>query len=442
MPSLIDSLATTDALDEIFSDASLLRGMLDFEASLAVAEAHADLISHRAAHAIANAAQTGDFDAASIARQARESGTVSIPLVNALTDRVRSVDPDSASFVHWGATSQDVADTALVLALSRARDAIAADHLRLDRALRDLSDRHAQTVMLGRTLLQPAPPITFGLKTARYAAALARGWKRADAAFADNAILQFGGASGTLASLGGRELEVAQKLADALRLKLPAASWHTDRDRLGALVSALAVYTATAGKIAHDIALLMQDEVGEAAEPGGASSAMPHKRNPSKCAAAIAAATRVPGLTAAFLTGMLQEHERAVGGWHAEWPTVAAIVKASGAAVNALADAVEKLTVNPARMRANIEKTNGVVFAERVIALVTPKHGKEAAQTLVKAALAAIERDGVTLREALSRIPETATLLTADEVRSIDVPDDYLGAAERMRVALLQSADS
>ena len=169
---------------------------------------------------------------------------------------------------------------------------------------------------------------------------------------------------------------------------------------------------------------------------------MPHKRNPSRGAAAIAAATRMPGLTAAFLTGMVQEHERAVGGWHAEWPTVAAIVKAAGAAVQALAEACEKLTVNTARMRANIERTNGVVFAERVVTLVTPKHGKEAAQALVKAALAAIERDGVTLREALSRIPDTATLLTADEVRSIDVPEDYLGAAERMRVALLRSADS
>ena len=441
MSSLIDSLATTDALDEIFSDASMLRGMLDFEASLAVAEAHAGVISHRAAHAIASSAQDGNFDAASIARDARESGTVSIPLVNALSDRVRSVDPEGASFVHWGATSQDVADTAFVLALGRARDAIDADHVRLDRALRDLSDRHARTVMLGRTLLQPAPPITFGLKTARYAAALARGWKRADAAFTDNAILQFGGASGTLASLGEHGLDVAQRIADALRLKLPAASWHTDRDRLGALVSALAVYTATVGKIAHDIALLMQDEVGEAAEPGGGSSAMPHKRNPSKCAAAIAAATRMPGLTAAFFTGMLQEHERAVGGWHAEWPTLAAIVKAAGAAVQALADAVEKLTVNPARMRANIERTNGAVFAERVIALVTPKHGKEAAQALVKKALAAIERDGVTLREALTRLPETARLLTADEVRSIDVPEDYLGAAEHMRLALLRSAD-
>ena len=441
MSSLIDSLATTDALDEIFSDASILRGMLAFEAALAAAEAQLGVIPQRVAQAVADAADVEGFDAASIARHARESGTVSIPFVNALTARVRAADPESASFVHWGATSQDVADTAFVLALMRARDAIAADHARLDRALRDLSNRHARTVMFGRTLLQPAPPITFGLKTARYAAALARGWKRADGAFADNALLQFGGASGTLASLGGRGLEVAQKIADTLRLKLPAASWHTDRDRLGALASALAVYTATLGKIAHDIALLMQDEVGEAAEPGGGSSAMPHKRNPSKCAASIAAATRMPGLTAAFLTGMLQEHERAVGGWHAEWPTLAAIVKAAGAAVQALAEAVEKLTVNPARMRANIERTNGAIFAERVIALVTPKHGKDAAQALVKAALAAIERDGVTLREALTRLPETARLLTADEVRSIDIPEDYLGAAEHMRIALLRSAD-
>ena len=441
MSSLIDTLATTDALDEIFSDASILRGMLDFEAALAAAEAAAGLIPQRAAQAVADAVRAGGFDAVSIAREARESGTVSIPLVHALTARVRAADPESASFVHWGATSQDAADTAFVLALTRARDALAVDHTRLDRALRDLSERHARTVMLGRTLLQPAPPVTFGLKTARYAAALARGWKRADAAFTDTAILQFGGASGTLAALGGHGLDVAEKVANALRLKLPPASWHTDRDRLGALASALAVYTATVGKIARDITLLMQDEVGEAAEPGGGSSTMPHKRNPSRCAAAIAAATRMPGLTASFLTSMLQEHERAVGGWHAEWPALEAIVKVAGAGVQALADAVEKLTVDPGRMRANIERTNGVIFAERVMMLVTPKRGKEAAHALVTAALAGIERDKVTLREALTRLPEASSVLTPEEMRSIDVPEDYLGAAERMRVALLRSAD-
>jgi 3-carboxy-cis,cis-muconate cycloisomerase len=185
----------------------------------------------------------------------------------------------------------------------------------------------------------------------------------------------------------------------------------------------------------------MQDEVGEAAEPGGGSSTMPHKRNPAACATTIAAATRMPGLAAAFLSGMLQEHERGVGGMHAEWPTVVAVVKGAGAAVQALANASEKLTVNPDRMRANIERTNGAIFAERVIMLAAPKAGKDAAQALVTAALEAMRRDGITLREALMRDPAASALLTADELRTIDVPEEYLGAAEEMRIALLRSTN-
>ena len=189
--------------------------------------------------------------------------------------------------------------------------------------------------MLGRTLLQPAPPITFGLKVAGWVAALVRGWRRVDSSVDAAAVLQFGGASGTLAALGDRGPAVSRALADDLGLRNPEAPWHTDRDRLAALVSACGVYTATLGKIARDISLLMQDEVGEVAERGGGSSTMPHKRNPAGCAVVLAASTRLPGLVAAFLTGMVQEHERGVGGWHAEWPTLAATVQTTGSALAA-----------------------------------------------------------------------------------------------------------
>jgi 3-carboxy-cis,cis-muconate cycloisomerase len=442
MPSwLIDSLATTDALAEVFSDDSILRDMLEFESRLAAAEAQAGVIPRPAAAAIIEAARHADFDAKSIARAARESGTISIPLVDALTAAVRRTDADAARFVHWGATSQDVADTAMVLAIRRARTPIAADHARLERALRGLSDRHADTVMLGRTLLQPAPPITFGLKAARYVAAIVRGWARAADAFEATAVLQFGGAAGTLAALGTRGPDVARALAESLELRAPAAPWHADRDRLAALVSALAIYTASLGKIARDLSLLMQGEVGEAAEPGGGSSTMPHKRNPAGCAVVLAAATRLPGLAASFLTGMVQEHERSVGGWHAEWPTIAAAVQAAGAAVHALAGAAEGLTVDADRMRRNIERTNGTIFAERVVMLAAPGAGKEAAQALVKEALELIRRDGVTLREALSQLPGAAALLTAEQRSTIDTAPEYLGAAEALRVRLLEGTD-
>ena len=441
MPSwLIDSLATTDALADVFSDASLVRGMLAFETALAAAEAMNGLIPRRAAELIATVAAKSAIDAAAVARDARESGTIAIPFVKALTDRVGEVDAESAQFVHWGATSQDVVDTAMVLALGQARAVLAADHERLVAALRVLSDRHARTVMLGRTLLQPAPPITFGLKAARWLAAAARGWNRANTAFTDAAALQFGGASGTLAALGPRSSEVARAVAYALQIENPPAPWHTDRDRLAALATALAVYTGTLGKIARDIALLMQDEVSEAAEPGGGSSTMPHKRNPASCAIAMAGATRMPGLAAAFLGAMTQEHERAAGGWQSEWPTLAAIVQGAGAVLRALAGALEHLEVFPDRMRDNIARTNGAIFAERVVMLALPRAGKAAARALVDAALERVRRDRVTLGAALASLPDARRLLTPDELRTIDVPEEYLGAAEEMRVALLESA--
>ena len=355
--------------------------------------------------------------------------------MQALTARVQAADAASARFVHFGATSQDVADSAMVLTLRRAHTILAADHRRLDSTLRELSDRHARTVMLGRTLLQPAPPITFGLKVAGWAGALGRAWRRVQAAMDDAAVLQFGGAAGTLAALGDRGQVVSSALAGELGLGAPDAPWHTHRDRLAALVTAVGIYTATLGKIARDITLLMQDEVGEAAEPGGGSSTMPHKRNPAACARVLAAATRLPGLVAAFLTGMVQEHERAVGGWHAEWPTIAAAVQATGSALEAMAGVADELAVDADRMRANIERTNGAIFAERAMMLLTPALGKEPANRLVTAALTQSRETGKSFREALMSEPDAASVIPADEFVTIDVPENYLGVAETLRRA-------
>jgi 3-carboxy-cis,cis-muconate cycloisomerase len=434
---LIDSLATTDALAEVFSDRSILQAMLDFETALARAEVTAGVIPERAAGAIAAAARAEYFDAEAIAREARDSGTASIPLVKALAARVHSADAASARFVHFGATSQDVADSAMVLTLQRAHTILAADHRRLWSTLGGLSDRHARTVMLGRTLLQPAPPITFGLKVAGWAGALGRAWRRLEVAMDDAAVLQFGGAAGTLAALGDRGELVSSALAGELGLGTPDAPWHTHRDRFAALVSAMGIYTGTLGKIARDITLLMQDEVGEAAEPGGGSSTMPHKRNPAACARVLAAATRLPGLVAAFLTGMVQEHERAVGGWHAEWPTIAAAVQATGSALEAMAGLAAELSVDADRMRANIDRTNGAIFAERAMMLLTPALGKEIANRLVTAALAQSRETGKSFREALMSEPDVAGAIPADELRTIDVPENYLGVAETLRKRLL-----
>jgi 3-carboxy-cis,cis-muconate cycloisomerase len=412
--------------------------MLDFEAALARAEVTAGVIPARASQAIAAAARAEQFDAEAIAREARASGTVSIPLVQALTARVQAADAASARFVHFGATSQDVADSAMVLTLRRAHTILAADHRRLDRTLRELSDRHARTVMLGRTLLQPAPPITFGLKVAGWAGALGRTWGRITAAMDDAAVLQFGGAAGTLAALGDRGQDVSSALARELGLGAPDAPWHTHRERLAALVAAVGIHTATLGKIARDVTLLMQDEVGEAAEPGGGSSTMPHKRNPAACARVLAAATRLPGLVAAFLTGMVQEHERGVGGWHAEWPTIAAALQATGSALEAMAGLAGALSVDADRMRANIERTNGAIFAERALMLLTPALGKEPANRLVTDALAKSRETGARFREALTSAPDVVRVIPGDELRTLDVPENYLGVAEALRQRLLE----
>src|SRR5579872_1388086 len=333
MSRIISSLASTERLSAIFCDESVLRAMLDFESALARAEAATNVIPAEAAKAISKAAASAGFDLAELMRQALRAGTPAIPFVKMFRTHVRSVDPEAAGWVHWGATSQDVVDTALILLLRKSRNVLAADHGRIDAALARLSQEHSSTVMLGRTLLQAAPPVTFGLKAAGWLGALQRGWVRVDSRFELSLMLQFGGATGTLAMLGDRGVAVSEALASSLGLACPDAPWHAHRDRLAALLAALSIYAASLGKMALDIALLMQTGVGEAAEPGGdgrgGSSTMPHKRNPTACMLAIAAARRTPGLMSNFLNGMLQEHERAVGGWQAEWTTVEALVQAA-----------------------------------------------------------------------------------------------------------------
>jgi 3-carboxy-cis,cis-muconate cycloisomerase len=350
---LVDGLGTTDALAAVFSDESVLQVMLDVETALANAQAGLGLIPRTAAAAIAAAARADQFDAATLAREGRASATPVVPLVAALRARVASADAGSAPHVHWGVTSQDISDTALAILLTRAAPIIGGTQARLERALRATSDEHAGTVMAGRTLLQPAAPITFGLKVAAWYAGIRRSWRRLQEAIDAAAVVQCAGPAGTLAGLGEKGLAVRRALADALQLR-DGPPWHTDRVRLAAVACGCGILTGALGKMARDVSLLMQVEVGEASEPGGGSSSMPHKRNPAGCARALAAAVRTPGFVAAYLNGMSQEHERAVGGWQAEWPTLSALVQATGAASDAMADVAEGLTVDRERMQRNM----------------------------------------------------------------------------------------
>lgn len=428
---LIESLATTEPLAEVFSDLSVLQAMLDFEVALARAEAELQLIPQSAARIIARCARAEEYDTTGLARETLRAGTPGIPLVKALRKRVQQENSRAADFVHWGATSQDVADSAIVLLLRKAAAILDADLARIEKALRPLVARHRNTAMLGRTLLQPAPPVTMGLKAAGWSASVRRGRVRLARAVSEALVLQFGGASGTLAALGNRGPRVAQLIAERLRLELPDAPWHTHRDRLAEVMCACGILTGSLGKMARDISLLMQHEVGEAFEPGGdgrgGSSTMPQKRNPIAAAIALAAANRVPGLTAAFLSQMVQEHERGVGGWQAEWPTISELVQSTGAAVASMAEVAEGLSVSAARMKENLKSTQGTIFAEKVALLLSAKLGREAAHEALERATDPKKMRGRTLVRTLADIPDAQP--DKKLLASLEDPEAYLGAA-------------
>jgi 3-carboxy-cis,cis-muconate cycloisomerase len=257
-------------------------------------------------------------------------------------------------------------------------------------------------------------------------------------------ILQFGGASGTLASLGDKGAAVADELAKELGLACPVAPWHTHRDRLANLLCGCAVLTGSLGKMARDISLLMQNEVAEISEPGGqgrgGSSTMPHKRNPIASALTLAAAQRVPGEVAAFLCAMVQEHERGVGGWQAEWPIVASVFQSTGLAAASMAEVVEGLSVDAVRMRANIDATHGAIFAERAMMLLALKMGRDVAHKLVEQATRKSVAQKKHLSEALAEMPEVAAHIELSQLRQLEVPEQYLGSAEIFREALVDSA--
>lgn len=443
---LIESLATTEPLAEVFSDSSILQTMLDFEVALARSEARIGIVPKSAADRIAAAANASEFDIGALSRGMFRAGTPGIPLVKALTEKVRAAAPEAAGWVHWGATSQDVADTALVLLLKRAQTVIAGDIYRLERALTRLSEQHRATVMLGRTLMQAAPPVTFGLKVAGWLGALSRSNKRLESAFDETMILQFGGASGTLASLGDKGTVVARTLSEELGLRCPEAPWHAHRDRLAHLVCCCGVLTGSLGKMARDISLLMQTEVAEVAEPGGegrgGSSTMPHKRNPIACALTLAAAERVPGSVASFLSAMVQEQERAVGGWQSEWPTVASIVQSTGVAASSMAEVAEGLSVDPVRMRQNIANTKGLIFAERAMMLLAAELGRGTAHKLLEDALQKAVAQNKDLSTVLAELPEVISRLNRSVLEQLEISEQYLGSAEAFREALLDSRAS
>lgn len=386
--SIFDSFLTTPDMIAAFDDAAIVQAMFRFEAALARAQAEEGLIPKEAAAAIAGVCNAQLYDIPAIITAGRRAGSLAIPLVKELTRTVGLYDEAAARHVHWGSTSQDVIDSAMVLVT---RDALQL----LDDGLHDLcghllevAEGHLATPVLARTLMQPAQVTSLGFKAAAWLAPLVRARARIREAAGRALQLQLGGAVGTLSVMGEAGAAVAARMAGELRLKQADAAWHTQRDEWVRLGMEVAVLSGSLGKLATDLGLMAQGEIGELAEPSGGgrggSSAMPHKRNPVSAMIALAAARRAPQHAASLLACMGQEHERGLGNWQAElaeWPQL--FLSAHGA-LRALAEACAGLQVDGERMLRNIQGLNGLVFAEAASSYLAGAIGRPKAHALLE----------------------------------------------------------
>lgn len=433
---LLDLLFTSDQAREIFSDRGRLQGMLDFEAALARALTHTGIAPRGTAAAVEAQCKAELFDADNLAREAALAGNLAIPLVKALTLAVAKSDEKAAGFVHWGATSQDAIDTGLVLQLRSAFDSITHLLAELSDALARTAEQHRSTLLAGRTWLQQASPITFGLKAAGWLDAINRQRARLATARKQALVLQFGGAVGTLAALGPQGPAVARALAEELELELPSLPWHTHRDRFAEVATTLGLLVGTLGKIARDISLIAQTEVDEAFEPGapgkGGSSTLPQKRNPVGSAVVLAAAIRVPALVSTMLTAMVQEHERALGGWHAEWETVPEIFQLAAGALAHMTQIISGLEVHEQKMAHNLETTQGLILAEAVAIALANHMGRMPAHHLVEKASHRALESGRSLREVLIKEKQVREHLATGDIEKLLDPKNYIGSAESM----------
>jgi 3-carboxy-cis,cis-muconate cycloisomerase len=431
---LTDLICGNAEANAIWSPRATVQAMLDVEAALARASAAHGVIPASAVERIVAACNADHIDADALMAGAAAGGNLAIPLVKQLTAVVKASDAEAAKYVHWGATSQDIIDTGVVLQLRAAFDLIDADLLELAGALAQQAQAHKQTPMIGRTWLQQALPITLGLKFAQWLDAVTRHRQRLKEVKTRVETLQFGGAAGTLASLRDNALPVAQSLADDLKLQLPALPWHTQRDRIAEAAAFLGMLTGTLGKIARDISLMMQTELGEVAEPAaagkGGSSTMPHKRNPVGCAAVLTAATRAPNLVATIFAGMVQEHERALGGWQAEWEALPDLARLTAGALSSINAIVPSMEIDVERLAANLGVTNGLILGEAVMLALGDAIGRLDAHKLVEAASKASIANGTSLFDALAANETVTRHLSHDQLKQLLDPANYVGQAQ------------
>ena len=425
-------LYSTPGMAAAVAPAMHIRQILRFEVALAHAEAQAGLIPREAAQAIAEGCTAVQIDITELYRQAALAGTVVIPLVKMIAEYIPII---GRAYIHWGATSQDAIDTALMLQMRIGLGLLEADLLRICNACVRFAEQHRRTLMVGRTLLQHALPITFGLRAARWLA-LATRQVTTIRSLQAQLTLQFGGAAGTLAALGQRGMQVATLLAESLGLLLADLPWHAERDRIGTIAGALGVIVGAAATIAHDLVLLAQTEVAEVSEiqlPGkGGSSALPQKHNPVDATMALACARLALSQIPTVLGVFTHEHERSAGAWQAEWAAIPDLLRYTGGAISRVAQALEGLQVDATRMQTNLDMGHGLVMAEALTLALAPQLGRQAAQQLVQELVQETLRRSATLHTIAQGDDRVQMFLSPTAIAVALDPTHYLGSTDAL----------
>ena len=441
---LLDGFFRSPSVEPLFSDAASVQSVLNFEAALARAQARAGLISASAATAIASSCHVELFDLQSLAQAMPSAGNFAIPLLKQLNAVVARDSPDALRYVHYGATSQDALDTGLVLQLRAAVQSIEKQLDSIIGSLAELTAMHRKTLLVARTWLQHALPTTFGYITAGWLDAFIRHRERFDALLECSLVLQFGGAVGTLAALGDRGTEVARLLAEELAIPLPRIPWHAQRERVAETASTFGLLSGTLAKIARDLTLHMQTEVGELSEPvstgRGGSSTMPHKQNPVASAAILSSTTRMPALVSTVLSGLSGEYQRSLGAWQSEWEVVPEIVRLTAAGSHQLASLLPRLNINVERMRSNLDLTHGLIYAECISLALSEKLNRASAHKLVESACRRAQSEKRNLLAILSEDSEVTAILNPEGLARLFEPANYLGSADAFIDAVLAAA--
>jgi 3-carboxy-cis,cis-muconate cycloisomerase len=434
-------LFTDEEISALLSDEAYVRALIDVETALARAEARLGIIPEAAAKEI-SAVAANKIDVTALTKGTVRSG---FPIIALVQEMRRLAGPDSAPYVHWGATTQDIMDTACVLQLREVTKLLRTRLGDTARHLRTLADSHRKTVLAGRTHGQQALPITFGLKVASWLAPLVRHVERVDEISSRLFVVQFGGASGTLAALEDKGLQVAEELAKELKLAMPVMPWHAQRDFIAEFAGWLSLVTGSLGKMAQDIILLAQSEVGEvgeSAEEGrGGSSTMPQKSNPIASELVVAAARTNASLLSAMHHALIQEHERATHGWQVEWLTLPQMVQLTGGALKHSAYLAKNLQVDTVAMRANMARANDVILAEAAVFELAKTMPRQKAEVLVKRACSTAIADGKSLIEVVRQLAEDTVADGAVDWQALARPENYLGETDKMIARVLRYAE-